>query len=177
MISVRTAVPSDRDSIEAMHSMCSLESRIGRWHAPLRTVPARYLDDALGGRPGHACAVASVGIDVIGFASAVRGFGDCWEIGVLVRDDLHRRGVGSALIDVVVCTASGRGAVAIAADLRPDRRFLLDVLGRYGALEIRVDGDGIHPRVELAGAALQRGPYAVAGGGHSPEPRRIGLAG
>lgn len=177
MILTRPASASDREAIEAMHAECSLASRIGRWHAPLRSVPARYLDDALSGRPGHVCAVACRAGDVVAFASAVRGFGESWDLGVLVRDDLQRRGVGSALIEVVVRTARERAASWICADLRPDRRFLLDVLRRYGPLAVRLDGDGLHARVDVSAGAMLEGRSHVATGESAARPARVGLAG
>lgn len=147
---LRPAVAADRHRIEAMHEICSLESRTSRWHAPLRSIPARYLDDALSGRAGHACAVATDGRAVLGFASAVRGFGDTWDLGVLVRDDVQRRGIGGWLIACVIATALERGAVSVEADLKPHRRHLLTTLARYGALSARFDTDGIHAEVRLA---------------------------
>jgi GNAT superfamily N-acetyltransferase len=149
-IFLRPAVAPDRERIEAMHSACSLESRTSRWHAPLRAVPAHYLDDAVSGRAGHACVVATDGSAVLGFASAVRGFGDRWDLGVLVRDDVQRRGIGGRLLDCVITSARERGAGAIVADLKPHRRHLLATLGRYGALTARSDGDGLHAHVRLA---------------------------
>ncbi len=68
---------------------------------------------------------------------------------MLVRDDRQRLGIGSRLIDEVVHIARARGAGALAADLRPDRRFLLAVLGRHGCVVARTDADGIHAEVAL----------------------------
>jgi GNAT superfamily N-acetyltransferase len=173
MFFVRPATAADRPRIEAMHAACSLQSRIDRWHGPLRAVPARYLDDAVSGRPGHVCTVATDGRDVVGFASAVRGFGGCWDIGVLVRDDVQRRGIGGRLIAAVTATARERGAVAISADLSTRRAHLLDVFGRYGSLETSVDQDGIHARVELAQAPSRE---RVAGVGDRLHVARVGAA-
>jgi GNAT superfamily N-acetyltransferase len=152
-IVVRAAAPSDRARIEAMHARCSLASRSDRWHAPLRVVPARYLADALSGRPGHVCSVATDGRDVLGIASAVRGFGGRWDLGVLVRDDMQRRGVGLRLIACVIAGASTRGAIHVAADLTPARRYLLGWLRRYGTVAAVIDRDGIHAQVALASAS------------------------
>jgi GNAT superfamily N-acetyltransferase len=176
---IRQAGEPDRTGIEAMHAACSLASRIGRWHAPLRRVPPRYLTDAVSGRPGHACAVACDGPVVLGFASAVRGFGEAWDLGVLVRDDRQRRGIGRQLLDSVVTAAFDRGAGFVTADLRPDRRFLLAVLGCYGPVTVRRDGDGLHARVELSALArLQSGAHVAAGGSErGAGAPRVGIAG
>jgi GNAT superfamily N-acetyltransferase len=176
---VRTSGEPDRTGIEAMHTACTLESRIGRWHAPLRSVPAHYLDDALRGRSGHVCVLAEVDADIVGFASAVRGFGGAWDLGVLVRDDLQRQGVGTRLMDAVVRIAFDRGAGSVTVDLRPDRRFLLGVLRRYGPATARRDGDGLHARVDVsAGAGLHGGAdVAVSAGERDPSAFRVGIAG
>ena len=149
MIVLASARETDRTRIEAMHAACSVDSRIGRWHAPLRAIPTRYLADAVSGHAGHACVLALDGDEVVGFASAVRGSGERWDLGVLVRDDRQRARIGTRLIDEVVRTARARGARALAADLRPDRRFLLAVLGRHGCVVARTDADGIHAEVAL----------------------------
>jgi GNAT superfamily N-acetyltransferase len=179
VIVVRRAGEPDRTGIEAMHAACSLASRIGRWHAPLRSVPARYLDDALSGRAGHVCALAEVGADIVGFASAVRGFGGAWDLGVLVRDELQRQGVGTRLMDAVVHVTSDCGADSVTADLRPDRRFLLDVLCRYGPVTARRDGDGFHARVDVSADARLHGGADVAAcaGERVTSALRVGIAG
>ena len=161
MIVFRAARAADRNRLEAMHGACSLQSRIGRWHAPLRAIPARYLDDAVSGRPDHVCALAFAGDELVGFASAVHGAEGRWDLGVLVRDDRQRQGVGTGLIDQVVHAARVRGARSVGADLRPDRRFLLAVLARHGCVIARTDSDGIHAEVALAAASV--GPAGFAG--------------
>ena len=147
---VRKAVPGDVPGIEAMHSACSLDSRIARWHAPLRAVPSKYLADAVSGRREHVALVATDGRDVIALASAVHVGGGSWDLGVLVRDDRQRQGLGTSLVTAVVTEAVRRGATGLRADLTPSRHFLLAVLQPLGRVLASVDGDGLHARVELS---------------------------
>src|SRR6476619_1713497 len=116
---VRKAVPDDVPAIEAMHSACSLESRVARWHAPLRAVPSQYLADSVSGRHGHVALVAVAGREVLALASAVHTGGGSWDLGVLVRDDRQRQGLGTRLIAAVVAEAVRRGAIGLRADLTP----------------------------------------------------------
>ena len=146
---IRKAGPDDVPAIETMHSACSLDSRIARWHAPLRAVPSRYLADAVSGRHGHVALVALDGPQVVALASAVHIGGGSWDLGVLVRDDRQRQGLGKRLIAAVVAEAVRRGAVGVRADLTPSRRFLLDALqglGRVLATRIHIPPTGRFPR-------------------------------
>ena len=152
-IVIRPAIPADRDAIVRMHAACSLTSRHRRWQAPLPDVPRRYLDDALSGRPGHVALVAAgPDGDVLALASAVDDGAGEWEIGVLVRDDAQRRGLGGRLAVELAFTARARGACALAADLLPETAFLTRTLARLGPVRTSI-ADGLRARVALSPAA------------------------
>lgn len=169
MTRIRPAGPDDVAGIEAMHAACTLDSRVHRWHSGLTAVPARYLADAVSGRPGHVCRLA-VDDDgtVAGLASAVGGDAGDWQLGVLVRDDRQGQGLGARLLDAVVAAARRRGARELVADVLPDRYGLLALLGRRGTLRTTCGGGAaLHGVVTLAPAPR---PVLVIPGlpGHTP---------
>lgn len=150
---VRGATLSDRGDIEAMHARCSETSRRYRWRAPLPAIPDAYLRDALCGRPGHLCLLAIEGDEVVAFASAVDEGDGSWQLGVLVRDDRQRRGIGTQLVASLVARVRAAGGVALVAETAPDRFPLLQRLGRCGQLSVRRTADGLHGMISLSGGA------------------------
>jgi GNAT superfamily N-acetyltransferase len=148
---IREATLSDRAEIEAMHARCSETSRRYRWRAPLPAIPEAYLQDALRGRTGHLCLLAVEADDVIGFASAVEESGGSWQLGVLVRDDRQRRGIGTQLVARLVAQVRAAGAAVLVAETAPDRFLLLQRLARCGPLSVRRTADGLRGAISLSG--------------------------
>ena len=144
------AAPADRAGIVDMHERCSLETRTARWRAPMRAMPRAYLDDALTGRAGHLCLLAVAGDDVVAVASAVDAGDGRWELGVLVRDDMQRRGIGTCLLDSLVRSVRDRGGTVLVADVAAGRRGVLARLDRHGSRTSTPSRDGIHAQVTLS---------------------------
>jgi GNAT superfamily N-acetyltransferase len=148
---VRGATVSDRADIEAIHARCSETSRRYRWRAPLPAIPEAYLQDALCARPGHLCLVAVEDDEIVGFASAVDERDGSWQLGVLVRDDRQRRGIGTRLVASLVAQVRAAGGVALVAETAPDRFQLLQRMGGCGQLSVRRTADGLHGVIWLSG--------------------------
>jgi GNAT superfamily N-acetyltransferase len=161
----RRAASGDRAAVEAMHARCSPESRTARWRAPLTTIPARYLDDALAVRDGHLALLSECRLHgVVALASAVETAPGRWELGVLVEDRHQRRGIGSRMTATLVVAVRDRGARQVVAEVGHDRRALLSRLGAFGIVRIRPDSDGVTGVLDLAvGGDGGRGGAAAAG--------------
>jgi GNAT superfamily N-acetyltransferase len=133
-----------------MHARCSLQSRIDRWRAPLREIPPTYLADALTGRPGHFALVSRCGRHgLVALGSAVQNAPGLWELGVLVDDGHQRRGIGSAMVAALICSAQTRGARRVLAEVGSERRALLAPLSQFGTVRLRLGPDCITGLVDL----------------------------
>lgn len=152
-LTVRTATVHDQPAIECMHARCSWTSRRYRWRAPLAAIPRAYLQDALCGRPGHLCLLALDRDEVIGMASAVEEDNDSWQLGVLVRDDRQREGIGTGLIARLTVLVRASGARSLVAETTHDRFSLLQRLGRAGELSVARTVDGLRAVISLSGGA------------------------
>jgi GNAT superfamily N-acetyltransferase len=136
---IRDALPCDAQALVAMHTRCSLDTRIARWHAPIREIPASYLAEVTGGRPDHAAVVAArtaPPYDLIGLASACLVSPDAWELGMLVEDACQRQGVGRAMLHVLVDEAVRRGARELVAVSLDERRSVLRGLRDLGPVRL-----------------------------------------
>jgi GNAT superfamily N-acetyltransferase len=132
---IRPAHPSDAVPLVAMHERCSLDSRIARWHAPVRHIPGSYLAEVTGGVAHHAAMVAGRAArpyDVIGLASACLVSPDAWELGMLVEDAYQRQGVGRALLRALVDEVVRRGGRELLAVSLDERRSVLRSLHELG---------------------------------------------
>jgi ribosomal protein S18 acetylase RimI-like enzyme len=150
-MTLRIATVTDQPAIACMHARCSWTSRQYRWRAALATIPRTYLQDALRRRPGHLCVLALEGDDVVGMASAVEEDDRAWQLGVLVRDDRQRLGIGTGLIAELITRVRASGGRTLVAETAPDRLALLQRLGRAGELSVARTVDGLRAVVSLSG--------------------------
>lgn len=141
---IESAGPQDRDALAALFARCSAQSVRQRFFGRLGALPLPYLDGALAGPPDHHDAVVGHGGDracLAGLASLVAEdpAGTSAELGVLVADACQRRGLGGAMMGVLLARARLRGVTRVTACVLPYRAPLLAALGRRPELSL-VDG-------------------------------------
>jgi GNAT superfamily N-acetyltransferase len=154
LLLIRAALPGDADALVAMHDRCSLESRVARWHAPIRGIPASYLSEVTAGAPSHAGVVATKGgepAQLIGLASACLVSPGAWELGVLVEDACQRQGVGRAMLRALVDEVLRRGARELLAVSLDERRAVLRNLAELGPVAFSAEQSTVTARVLLEG--------------------------
>jgi hypothetical protein len=95
-LSVLPLTGSDLASIAAMWGRCTLATRMARFHAPVRNIPAGYLKAALADPAASVVAAqARTGV-VVALASLIRSAsGNSAELGVLVEDAGSTAGSGA----------------------------------------------------------------------------------
>jgi GNAT superfamily N-acetyltransferase len=131
----RIAAASDRDPLERMFDRCSAETVYRRFFGRLREFPRGYLAGAIAGDPGRHDAVV-VRLTSNGAAVALASLvGDPEdpeqaELAVLVEDAWQRRGVGAAMVEILLRRARARGVKRIVVSVLPGRTDLLQALRR-----------------------------------------------
>ena len=149
---IRSALPCDADGLGAMHDRCSLDTRIARWHAPIRAIPASYLAEVTGGVPSHAAVVATRSAppyDLIGLASACLVSPDEWELGMLVEDAFQRQGVGRAMLRELAAEVVRRGGRELLAVSLDERRSVLRGLHELGPVTLSSRSTTVTAHVRL----------------------------
>lgn len=134
---IRPALPCDVEALVAMHDRCSLDTRIARWHAPIRRIPASYLAEVTGCAATHPAVVANrtaPPYDLVGLASACLVSPEAWELGMLVEDAFQRQGVGRAMLRVLVEEVVRRGGRELLAVSLEERRSVLRSLRGLGTV-------------------------------------------
>lgn len=171
---IRSAQESDRQQLVRMHDRCGLDSRIGRWLAPLRAIPRPYLDSALAGGAQHLALVAEEphSEQIIGLASAVRRCDASYEIGLLVEDRHQGRGVGRALLQALLERTARGSTIELVADVSLAQGWIADALRRLGAATVRRSRWSTRVTVIYVGAA---GEPPEVGAVHVAPGRRVDL--
>ena len=144
---VRPIRPSDAPLIKDAYRELSDLSRRLRFLVPtsdLSDEDAQYLTDI-----DHHRHEALIALDpdrerAIGVARYVRVPGDrsAAEVAVVVMDDWHRRGLGTALLDRLTERARENGIEAYTAVVSPDNDVVLGALERAGAQRTGTSDDG-----------------------------------
>jgi GNAT superfamily N-acetyltransferase len=137
---VDTARSNDGALLDAMFGRCSAATVYRRFFGQPSCLPSAYRVAVLAERPHvHDAVVVRYGdgLHIAGLASLATGAGpgNRAELGVLVADGWHRRGLGAAMVNVLVARARDRGVARIEAAVLPDRAQLLVALGRRLELE------------------------------------------
>jgi acyl-CoA synthetase (NDP forming)/GNAT superfamily N-acetyltransferase len=146
-IGIRPARPDDLDAVREMHEKMSPENlylrffslspRAADWEARrLCREPA----------PDHAALLAMLGGELIGCGSY-----ECddspsrsAEVALAVADDMHRRGVGTLLLEHLVSLARGRGLHAFNAETLSENAPMLRVFAEAGLQAHRTLADGVY---------------------------------
>jgi GNAT superfamily N-acetyltransferase len=143
-VTIRRASERDRSALAEMFGRCTTQTRYRRFHGQVNVLPARYLTEALSGRPDHLALVAVVAAgrresstegSVVALASCrtdARGVGD---LGVLVEDGWQRLGIGAALLREIAGYATSTGIGVFTAQVLAEQSWILRMLTAYGSCE------------------------------------------
>lgn len=163
-VSIRPATPRDADALVAMLERCSPESRYARFLAPVVRFPPGHLHDVLhidGTRWSWVASdvrTARVVALVSLFRSRPAPGPASGEVGLLVEDDQHRRGIGAALLQVVAASACDMGIGTLSAVSLTTSRHVRQMLERVGTVTSRTDGHTSEHIVEICTRAARRIP-------------------
>ncbi|APU20266.1 ACT domain-containing protein,acetyltransferase (GNAT) family protein [Actinoalloteichus sp. GBA129-24] len=140
-ISVEQADRLDLAAVRDLHRRCSPDSRFRRYRTaagPGRDGLRRLLT------PGHAHTLLARDADdgVIAMACLVWRDGE-GELGLLVRDDWQRRGLGTMLARELMRTAEARGARSVHAYVQADNLCMIRIMNRVVPEPARSCRDGI----------------------------------
>ncbi len=132
---IRTAGPGDADSIRAFVCGLSPRSQYFRFFASVAP-PSTALLRALTGVTGSADILvltdsrgAIIGHAMAADARAADGRLET-NIGVAIADDWQQRGLGTALLDMLVSRAAGRGVRALVLDVLPANDRMRGIIAR-----------------------------------------------
>lgn len=124
----------DRAALVGLFNSCSAETVYRRFFGWPTAFPRTYLASVLAARPEvHDAVVVRYGdgLRIAGLASLAAASGDeDAELGVLVADGWQRRGLGAAMVDVLLTRARERGVEHLTASVLRTRPTLLGALGR-----------------------------------------------
>lgn len=145
-MTIRQAGERDRAALAEMFARCTTQTRYRRFHGHVNVLPARYLTEALSGRPDHLALVAVVAAgpregstegltegSIVALASCrtdARGVGD---LGVLVEDGWQRLGIGAALLREIAGYATSTGIGVFTAQVLAEQSWILRLLTAYGS--------------------------------------------
>ncbi|WP_103943373.1 bifunctional acetate--CoA ligase family protein/GNAT family N-acetyltransferase [Thermomonospora echinospora] len=194
MVHIRPLARSDRTALHGLVDRLSDQSAYLRFFTGGLRTPHAYIDRLTGdGWPGHAL-VALVGGQMMGLAELIpAGGGTSAEIGVLVDDRMHGRGLGTLLLEQLAIEASAHGITEFTATVLAENTAMTTLLATAG-FQVRRSGSreydirfplactgeltaAIEAREHTAGAASLRrvmrpGSVAVIGAGR--DPRNVG---
>jgi GNAT superfamily N-acetyltransferase len=159
-VSVRRAGTSDREALGRMFDRCTPSTRYRRFHGPVKTIPERYLADALSGGAFHYALVAwhdatpwtgevpAVGADASpGLAVALASWRivaeGAAELGILIEDRWQGTGLGTRLLRDLVDHARRVGVRVLEAQLLAEQAWIAGLLRPYGACRLHSTGGGV----------------------------------
>lgn len=147
---LRPPARRDLSRITAMWERCSLATRIARFHAPVRDIPASYLETVLSDPSTHLVAVHGSAGAVAALASLIPGRGGSAELGVLVEDTWQRHGIGRQLVAHLIAAASARQVTELTATVLAQNARVADLLRQVpGQFSLTRDGTTVNVRVRL----------------------------
>jgi len=146
-ILVTVLEPADSEALLAMVGRCSPTARYRRFHGI--TSGISYAQQVLADAGCRDSFAAWSGDDCVGLGN-LHVCDDTAEIGVLVEDGWHRRGVGTALVVALVRRARERRSHFLRAEVLAENRFALPVLARFGPTRISLAHGSYTMLVDLA---------------------------
>ena len=163
-VSVRPAEAADGAALRAMFDRCTPSTRYRRFHGPVKSLPERYLADALSGSPFHYALVACPepvkdrdsgpgpapnrpsapgGGAIVALASCRTVDEGAAELGVLIEDAWQRRGLGTGLIGDLAAHAANVGLRVLEAQLLAEQAWIASLLRPHGDCRLRSTWSGV----------------------------------
>lgn len=131
-IVLRPGRPTDTDSVAAMHDRCSRASLFARYHTGTRTVPRRLLHRLLAPPRGQTI-VAAMGHQVVALGQLINTTEPATgEVSLLVEDDWHGKGIGTALLGYLIRLARAAGYSELVGWCLPGERGLIRTAAAAG---------------------------------------------
>ena len=176
-IEIRPARPEDFDAVRDMHAKMSPDNLYLRFFSMSRVAAEQEARRVCREpTPDHAALLAVLDGEVAGCGSYERigtGSGSA-EVAMAVADGMHKRGVGTLLLEHLISLAGGRGFRAFTAETLSENALMLKVFADAGLPVQRALSDGVYdftfplPAVETD-AALGTYRDAVAERGRSAD--------
>ena len=152
---IRPVHPEDLAPLGDFFAGLSAESRYLRFFAPV--TPACGLLRLLSGSPANVDAIVAVADGVIVGHAMAADRARATDISVVVADAWQRRGVGAALMRVLILRAQARGVTSLAMDVLPgNRRVLAMILGHWPDAAIAHSPDSLDIGIPLPQDQSQR---------------------
>jgi GNAT superfamily N-acetyltransferase len=173
-VAIRIPNQADRASIEAMWTRCSLETRLARFHAPVRHVPDVYLHAVFDDPNGTLVAADGTGAVIAVASLIIRRDPRTAELGVIVEDGWQHQGIGRRLVTRLITDASRRGITDVTATVLSERVSVGAKLGQIpGQYSLALHGSTCEVRVRLALGDERHvtSPPLLAGARHRNYPR------
>ncbi len=169
-ISVRRVTGSDARTIASMWQRCTLATRIARFHAPVRDIPASYLETVFAGPSASVVAACQHCGAVVALASLIPNASqDSAELGVLVEDAWQRAGIGRRLVAHLVTTARARGITTLTASVLAGNAKVADLLRQIpGEFSVASDGPALQVRIRLAHPGIPEDRQPLKGPASAP---------
>lgn len=159
-VRLRLARPSDAMRVREFLEGLSPETRQGRFHAALATVPDSLVRNFTFFDPRERLVVAATWME--GHREAIAGLADVGllstgvaELGLVVRDEQQDQGAGKLLTEVIASLAMQQGATHLRAELLEHNGAMLRLMERLGRTARTVEGGVTMVYVKLP-AALRR---------------------
>jgi GNAT superfamily N-acetyltransferase len=131
-IVLRPGRPTDTDAVAAMHDRCSRASLFARYHTGTRAVPRRLLHRLLAPPRGQTI-VGVLGHQVIAIGQLINtGDPGIGEVSLLVEDDWHGKGIGTALLAYLIRVARAAGYTELVGWCLPGERGLIRTASGVG---------------------------------------------
>ncbi|HTA01708.1 MAG TPA: GNAT family N-acetyltransferase [Streptosporangiaceae bacterium] len=160
-VALRHPAPADLPHILAMWGRCSLVTRMTRFHAPVRAIPASYLQAVLADPSASLVAASASGSTIGGLASLVAGDGSSAELGVLVEDAWQRQGISRQLVTHLVAAAPAREITEVTASVLALNAAVADLLRQIpGEFSLSRGGTTLNVRLRLASRMCGHRPSA-----------------
>ena len=146
-IEIRPARPEDFDTVRDMHARMSTENLYMRFFGVSRSAAeseARRVCREPG--PDHGALLAVLEGQVVGCGSyEVASDGShSAEVAMAVADEMHRRGVGTLLLEHLVSLARGQGVRTFVAETLSENALMMQVFADAGLGEHRALVDGVY---------------------------------
>jgi GNAT superfamily N-acetyltransferase len=151
-ISVHPVTGGDAQAIASMWQRCTLATRMARFHAPVREIPAAYLTAVSADPSASAVAACQHCGAVVALASLIPDASqDSAELAVLVEDAWQRAGIGRRLVAHLIAIAHARGITSLTASVLAQNAKLADQLRQIpGEFSLAFDGPVLQVRIRLA---------------------------